>query len=41
MLNAVLPSEERYTLHRYGNEYKKYKNSTPRWIGIPKSKEKN
>jgi protein-S-isoprenylcysteine O-methyltransferase Ste14 len=37
LLNAVLPSEERYCLYRFGDEYRKYKNSTPRWIGIPKS----
>ena len=37
MLNTVLPSEERYCLYRFGDEYQKYKNRTPRWIGIPKS----
>jgi len=37
MFNAVLPAEERYCLHRFGDEYQKYKNTTPRWIGIPKS----
>jgi len=41
MLNAVLPSEERYCLYRYGDDYQKYKNSTPKWIGIPKSEKKN
>ncbi len=40
-LNAVLASEERYLLYRYGNKYQKYKNSTPRWIRIPKTKEKH
>jgi protein-S-isoprenylcysteine O-methyltransferase Ste14 len=40
MFNAVLPSEERYCLYRFGDEYRKYKNSTPRWIGIAKSNEK-
>ena len=40
MLNAVSPSEERYCLYQYGDDYQKYKNRTPRWIGIPKS-EKN
>jgi len=29
--------EERFCLNRYGNTYKDYINSTPRWIGIPKS----
>ena len=37
LLNAVLPSEERYCLYRFGDDYRKYKNRTPRWIGIPKS----
>ena len=38
MFNAVLPSEERYCLYRFGDDYQKYKNSTPRWIGKPSSK---
>ena len=37
LLNANLSAEERYCLHRYGEDYQKYKNRTPRWIGIPKS----
>ena len=41
LLNAVLPSEERYCLYRYGDDYRKYVNSTPRWIGIPKSQKKD
>jgi protein-S-isoprenylcysteine O-methyltransferase Ste14 len=40
MFNAVLPSEERYCLYRFGDEYRKYKNHTPRWRGIPKATEK-
>ena len=40
MVNAMLPSEESYCLYRFGDDYLKYKNRTPRWIGIPKS-EKN
>jgi protein-S-isoprenylcysteine O-methyltransferase Ste14 len=28
--------EERFCLNRYGNTYKDYINSTPRWIGIPR-----
>jgi protein-S-isoprenylcysteine O-methyltransferase Ste14 len=36
LLNANLSAEERYCLYRYGNDYRKYKNKTPRWIGIPK-----
>jgi protein-S-isoprenylcysteine O-methyltransferase Ste14 len=41
LLNAILSSEERYCLYRYGDDYRKYMNSTPRWIGIPKSEKKN
>jgi protein-S-isoprenylcysteine O-methyltransferase Ste14 len=37
VLNANLPAEERYCLYRFGDDYRKYKNRTPRWIGIPKS----
>jgi protein-S-isoprenylcysteine O-methyltransferase Ste14 len=38
MLNTGLPSEERFCLYLYGDDYRKYMNRTPRWIGIPKSK---
>jgi protein-S-isoprenylcysteine O-methyltransferase Ste14 len=37
LLNANLPAEERYCFHIYGDDYKKYTNRTPRWIGTPKS----
>lgn len=37
LLNANLSAEERYCLYMYGEDYQKYKNKTPRWIGIPKS----
>jgi protein-S-isoprenylcysteine O-methyltransferase Ste14 len=37
LLNANLPAEERYCLYRFGDDYGKYKNRTPRWIGLPKS----
>jgi len=40
LLNANLSAEERYCLYRYGDDYRKYLNSTPRWIGIPKSRNK-
>jgi protein-S-isoprenylcysteine O-methyltransferase Ste14 len=40
LLNANLSAEERYCLYRYGDDYQKYKNSTPRWIGIPKSEKR-
>jgi protein-S-isoprenylcysteine O-methyltransferase Ste14 len=37
LFNANLSAEERYCLYRYGDDYLKYKNRTPRLIGIPKS----
>jgi protein-S-isoprenylcysteine O-methyltransferase Ste14 len=37
LLNANLAAEERYCLYRFGDEYQKYKNRTPRWMGISKS----
>jgi protein-S-isoprenylcysteine O-methyltransferase Ste14 len=37
LLNANLSAEERYCLYRYEDDYQKYKNRTPRWIGLPKS----
>jgi protein-S-isoprenylcysteine O-methyltransferase Ste14 len=40
LLNANLSAEERYCLYRFGDDYQKYKNITPRWIGIPKSEKK-
>jgi protein-S-isoprenylcysteine O-methyltransferase Ste14 len=39
LLQANSSTEERFCLYRYGNDYQKYMNRTPRWIGIPKSKE--
>ena len=36
LFNANLSAEERYCLYRFGDEYQKYKNRTPRWLGIPK-----
>jgi protein-S-isoprenylcysteine O-methyltransferase Ste14 len=41
LLNANLSAEERYCLYRFGNDYRNYKNRTPRWIGIPKSEKVN
>jgi protein-S-isoprenylcysteine O-methyltransferase Ste14 len=41
LLNANLSAEERYCLYRYGDDYRKYKNMTPRWVGIPKSEKKD
>jgi protein-S-isoprenylcysteine O-methyltransferase Ste14 len=40
LLNANLSAEERYCLYRFGDDYQKYKNRTPRWIGIPKSEKR-
>jgi len=37
MLNAVSPSEERYCFFRFGDDYREYRDKTPRWIGIPGS----
>jgi protein-S-isoprenylcysteine O-methyltransferase Ste14 len=34
-------SEERELLEKYGDAYRKYMDSTPRWIGIPKSGERD
>jgi len=39
LLQANSSAEERFCLYRYGNDYQKYMNRTPRWIEIPKSKE--
>jgi len=39
LLQANSSAEERFCLYRYGDDYQKYMNRTPRWIGIPKSKE--
>jgi len=41
LLNANLSAEERYCLYRYEDDYRKYKNSTPRWIGIAKSEKRD
>jgi protein-S-isoprenylcysteine O-methyltransferase Ste14 len=40
LLNANLSAEERYCSYRFGDVYRKYKNRTPRWIGIPKSEKR-
>jgi protein-S-isoprenylcysteine O-methyltransferase Ste14 len=41
LLNAILSAEERYCLYRYGDGYQKYKNKTPRWIGMPRPGKNN
>ena len=35
--HVLTDSEERFCLKKYGNSYQKYKNRTPRWIGLHKS----
>ena len=40
LLNANLSAEERFCFYKYGDDYQKYRNITPRWIGLPKSKKK-
>ena len=37
LLKINSSAEERYCLHLYGDNYRKYMKRTPRWIGIPKS----
>lgn len=37
LLNANSSAEERYCLYMYRDDYRKYMNRTPRWIGIVKS----
>ena len=35
--HVVVITEERVCLEKYGDAYREYLNSTPRWIGIPRS----
>ena len=35
--HIVVVYEERFCTQKYGDSYQEYLNSTPRWIGIPKS----
>ena len=39
-LLSFASSEERFCLEKYSDAYREYMNRTPRYIGIPKSKEK-
>jgi len=34
---ATVPAEERFCLEKYGYSYRKYRDRTPRWLGVPKS----
>lgn len=36
-LIIAAPAEEQYCLKKYGKDYQQYIESTPRWIGLPKS----
>ena len=40
LLRTIVVAEERVLLERYGTTYRNYLTRTPRWIGIPKSREK-
>ena len=40
MMRISIRAEERFLLEKYGSTYHEYMNRTPRWIGIPKSKNK-
>jgi len=35
-MSIAAVEEERFCLEKYGDSYREYMNSTPRWIGIPK-----
>jgi len=37
--DILIGAEERWCLEQYGDAYREYMNRTPRWIGIPKSRE--
>ena len=37
----VLPTEEKFLLEQYGSSYREYMKRTPRWIGIPKRKNRD
>jgi len=36
--HILLGAEESFLLEKFGDAYRKYKDRTPKWIGIPKSK---
>ena len=37
LMNILAVPEERFCCAKYGDAYREYMNTTPRWIGIPKS----
>jgi protein-S-isoprenylcysteine O-methyltransferase Ste14 len=40
VMNILVDPEERMCLEKYGRAYREYMDRTPRWIGIPKSQER-
>jgi protein-S-isoprenylcysteine O-methyltransferase Ste14 len=40
LVDRIVVAEEQSCLEVYGNSYREYMNRTPRWIGIPKIREK-
>jgi len=36
--HQIVLGEERICVNQYGDDYRKYMNRTPRWLGIPRSK---
>jgi len=36
--NFYVSAEERFCLEKYGDAYREYMDSTPRWLGIPRSR---
>ena len=41
LYDILIAPEERWCLEKYGDAYREYLNRTPRWIGIPKSQQKD
>ena len=37
LLHALLPSEERFCIARYGEPYQEYMKRTPKWVGLPQN----
>jgi hypothetical protein len=40
LMSISIGAEERFLLEKFGDNYRKYMNRIPRWIGLPKSIEK-
>ena len=41
LYDILIAPEERWCLEKYGHAYREYMNKTPKWIGIPKSENKD